>query len=120
MWRYLIFWACAANLIALALVSPDSLAKSLSICHVARKSRDDFAERTKLQIAKRAGWLCSFPTCRASTVDTTSEGESEINIGTAAHICAAAPRGPRYVARGAFFREKPHLDVPRSWQGHRL
>jgi hypothetical protein len=66
---------------------------------VARKSRDDFAERTKLQIAKRAGWLCSFPTCRTSTVGATSDGESEINIGTAAHICAAAPRGPRYDER---------------------
>jgi hypothetical protein len=26
----------------------------------------------------------------------TSDGEGEINIGTAAHICAAAPGGPRY------------------------
>lgn len=49
-----------------------------------------------LQIAKRAGWLCSFPTCRTHTVGATSDGESEINIGTAAHICAAAPGGPRY------------------------
>jgi hypothetical protein len=75
------------------------LAKSLSICHVARKSRDDFAERAKLQIAKRAGWLCSFPICRKPTVGATSDGESEINIGTAAHICAAAPGGPRYDER---------------------
>lgn len=63
---------------------------------MAKKNRDDFSEKTKLQIAKRAGWLCSFPTCRTPTVGATSDGESEINIGTAAHICAASPGGPRY------------------------
>ncbi len=49
-----------------------------------------------LQIAKRAGWLCSFPTCRKPTVGATSDDDGDINIGTAAHICAAAPGGPRY------------------------
>lgn len=64
---------------------------------VAKKNnRDDFSEKTKSQIAKRAGWLCSYPTCRAHTVGATSDGNGEINIGTAAHICAAAPGGPRY------------------------
>lgn len=63
---------------------------------MAKNNRDDFSEKTKLQIAKRAGWLCSFPTCRTPTVGATSDGEGEINIGTAAHICAAAPGGPRY------------------------
>jgi len=63
---------------------------------MARKNRDDFSQKTVLQIAKRAGWLCSFPTCRTPTVGATSDGEGEINIGTAAHICAAAPGGPRY------------------------
>ena len=65
---------------------------------MAKKNRDDFAEKTKLQIAKRAGWLCSYPTCRTPTVGATSDGEGEVNIGTAAHICAAAPGGPRYDA----------------------
>jgi len=63
---------------------------------VPKKNRDDFTEKTVLQIAKRAGWLCSFPTCRAHTVGATSDGGGEINTGTAAHICAAAPGGPRY------------------------
>jgi hypothetical protein len=63
---------------------------------VAKKNRDDFSPKTLLQIAKRAGWLCSFPTCRTPTVGATSDGEGEINIGTAAHICAAASGGPRY------------------------
>jgi hypothetical protein len=61
-----------------------------------KKSRDDFTEKTRLQIAKRAGWLCSYPPCRTPTVGATSDGQGEINIGTAAHICAAAPGGPRY------------------------
>lgn len=63
---------------------------------MAKKNRDDFSEKTKNQIAKRAGWLCSYPTCRAHTIGATSDGNGEINIGTAAHICAAAPGGPRY------------------------
>lgn len=63
---------------------------------MASKNRDDFSEKTRLQIAKRAGWVCSFPTCRTPTVGATSDGDGEINIGTAAHICAAAPGGPRY------------------------
>ncbi|KGT77322.1 hypothetical protein MA20_22275 [Bradyrhizobium japonicum] len=63
---------------------------------MAKKSRDDFTVKTVLQIAKRAGWLCCFPSCRTSTVGATEDGRGEINIGTAAHICAAAPGGPRY------------------------
>lgn len=57
---------------------------------MANKNRDDFREKTKLQIAKRAGWLCSYPSCRRLTVG------GDIMVGTAAHICAAAPDGPRY------------------------
>lgn len=58
--------------------------------------RDDFSTKVVLQIAKRAGWLCSDPNCRAATIGATEDGTGEINIGTAAHICAAAPGGPRY------------------------
>lgn len=57
---------------------------------MANKNRDDFREKTKLQIAKRAGWLCSYRSCRRLTVG------GDIMVGTAAHICAAAPDGPRY------------------------
>ena len=60
------------------------------------RNRDDFSQKTLTQIAKRAGWLCSFPSCRTLTVGATADGDGEINIGTAAHICAAAPGGPRY------------------------
>jgi hypothetical protein len=63
---------------------------------MSNQNRDDFTEKTKLQIAKRAGWLCSDPSCRRPTIGSTSDGDGEINLGTAAHICAAAPGGPRY------------------------
>lgn len=63
---------------------------------MASKNRDEFTEKVKLQIAKRAGWLCSDPSCRRSTMGSNSDGDGEINLGTAAHICAAAPEGPRY------------------------
>jgi hypothetical protein len=63
---------------------------------MAKNNRDEFTEKTKLQIAKRAGWLCSDPFCRAPTIGATSDGENEINGGTASHICAAASGGPRY------------------------
>ena len=61
-----------------------------------KNNRDEFTEKTKLLIAKRAGWLCSDPSCRRSTIGSNSDGDGEINLGTAAHICAAAPEGPRY------------------------
>src|SRR5690349_5464766 len=63
---------------------------------MAKNDRDEFTERTKAQLAKRAGWLCSYPSCRRSTIGSNSTGDGEINVGTAAHICAAAPGGPRY------------------------
>ncbi len=63
---------------------------------MAKRNRDEFTEKTRLQIAKQAGWLCSDPSCRASTIGATSDGEGVINGGTASHICAAAPGGPCY------------------------
>ena len=59
-------------------------------------NRDDFGKKTKLQIAMRVGWLCSYPSCREPTVGATSDGDDEINVGVAGHISAAAPGGPRY------------------------
>ncbi len=55
------------------------------------RNRDEFTDRIKTQIAKRAGWLCSYPSCRALTVG------GEINLGTAAHIIGAveSDRSPR-------------------------
>jgi len=63
---------------------------------MAKQNRDEFTEKTKRQIGRRAGWLCSDPSCRRDTIGSNSDGTGEINLGTAAHICAAAPEGPRY------------------------
>ncbi len=63
-----------------------------------RTNRDNFTPKTKLQIAKRSGWLCSDPECGRPTVGATSDGDGEIMLGEASHICAAAPGGPRYDA----------------------
>ena len=60
------------------------------------KSRDEFTESTKIQLAKQAGWLCSDPQCRRDTVGSNFAGDGVIVVGVAAHICAAAPGGPRY------------------------
>ena len=59
------------------------------------RNRDDFTEKTRRQIAMRAGWLCSYPSCRRPTVGATSGGTDVVDVGVAAHIHAAAPRGPR-------------------------
>ena len=65
---------------------------------MANGSRDDFTEKVRNQIGKRAGWLCSAPICRRHTVGSNLKGDGELTVGVAAHICAAAPNGPRYDA----------------------
>ena len=74
----------------LAILSTGPMAKN--------SNRDEFTPKTKLQIAKRTGWLCSDPECGRPTVGATSDGDGEIMLGEASHICAAAPGGPRYDA----------------------
>lgn len=61
-------------------------------------NRDEFSPATKRAIEKQARGHCSNPACRRLTRGATSDGAGEINIGVASHICAAAPRGPRYDA----------------------
>ena len=60
------------------------------------RNRDEFTKKTRLKLAEQAGRECSYPWCRRSTVGATSDGNDVIDIGVAAHICAAAPGGPRY------------------------
>lgn len=63
------------------------------------KNRDNFSEKTKIDLANRAGWKCSFPDCYIPTVAASLESSSAVsNIGVAAHICAAAmgPGARRY------------------------
>ena len=64
-------------------------------------ARDNFTIPTKTALAKRAGWRCSFPGCKAVTVGPSEEDSAAIaNTGEAAHISAAAggPGARRYVA----------------------
>ncbi|QOI56239.1 hypothetical protein [Rouxiella badensis] len=62
-------------------------------------NRDDFSPATKRSLADRVGWICSYPNCGQSTLGPDSQSEEDkINNGIAAHICAAAPGGPRYDA----------------------
>ncbi|MBB4097464.1 NACHT domain-containing protein [Sphingomonas kyeonggiensis] len=60
--------------------------------------RDNFSAATRTTIFKAVGGLCSYPGCGAFTFGATSDGTGILDIGTAAHICAAAEGGPRYDA----------------------
>lgn len=60
-------------------------------------TRDDFTAATKTQLAKRVGYRCSNPSCRAPTSGPTKgEHDRSVNLGVAAHICAASKNGPRF------------------------
>jgi hypothetical protein len=58
-------------------------------------NRDNFTPATRRRIERQARGHCSNPGCRRLTNAASSHGQGEINIGVAAHICAAAPGGPR-------------------------
>lgn len=63
---------------------------------MAKTIRDEFKKTIKLEIEKNAGRHCSDPSCRQPTRGPKPDGTGEINLGVAAHICAASPLGPRY------------------------
>lgn len=58
--------------------------------------RDEFPVSVRNELAKRVGFLCSNPACRRSTSGPQRDLAGTVNIGVAAHITAASPRGPRY------------------------
>ena len=58
--------------------------------------RNDFSASAKEELAKRVGYVCSNPGCRQPTSGPQSTPSGTVNIGVAAHITAASPRGPRY------------------------
>jgi hypothetical protein len=59
--------------------------------------RDEFPSAIRSALALRAAYCCSI--CNKPTVGPSDEStEAVSNIGTAAHISAAAPGGPRYDA----------------------
>jgi hypothetical protein len=54
-------------------------------------TRDNFCVATKVSLAKRVGFRCSFPGCDAVTVGPSDEGlEATASTGEAAHISAAS------------------------------
>ena len=59
-------------------------------------SRDDFTPSLKTTLAKRVSYLCSNPDCRSQTVGPHTDPTQTVNLGVAAHICAASAGGPRY------------------------
>ena len=59
-------------------------------------NRDEFSEKTKNQIAETCGLALLGPVMPRAHSRRDSRRQGEINIGIAAHICAAAPGGPRY------------------------
>src|SRR6266852_6293585 len=59
--------------------------------------RQDFTKGAKEELARRAGYKCSMPTCRApKSGPSESSTSSTSSVGVAAHITAASPGGPRY------------------------
>lgn len=56
-------------------------------------NRDNFFAKTILTLAQRVNSICSR--CFVGTTGPSFDGKV-INNGVAAHICAAAPGGPRY------------------------
>lgn len=56
--------------------------------------RDDFTSKIKDKLAKRVGYHCS--NCWKPTSGPGESTDGVSLIGVAAHICAAAPGGPRY------------------------
>lgn len=61
-------------------------------------NRAEFSAKTKEQLAKTVGYLCSKPDCNEKTIGPKgNEGETQ-NLGEAAHIHAASKNGPRYNA----------------------
>ncbi len=60
--------------------------------------RANFLLKTKDDLGKRVGFLCSNPTCGMLTVGPDSSASGVANIGVAAHIVAASVGGPRFDA----------------------
>lgn len=61
------------------------------------KSRDNFSSSVVEILKKRAGFICSNPSCKAMTIAPSGEDENKVQyIGVAAHITAASEGGPRF------------------------
>jgi len=58
--------------------------------------RDNFLMPVKRELALRAAHFCSNPHCLKLTAGPRRGSDRGLGTGHAAHICAAAPDGPRY------------------------
>lgn len=63
---------------------------------MSKTNRDDFSAKTIEILAKRVTYICSNPECGKITVGPNSDKNKATNVGVAAHIKAAAPKGKRY------------------------
>jgi hypothetical protein len=62
------------------------------------KREDDFAASVIRNLRDRVAHRCSNPTCRVPTsAPGARSSDKSVNLGKAAHICAASEGGPRYV-----------------------
>jgi hypothetical protein len=61
--------------------------------------RDDFLASVKAEVAARSGHRCSNPRCRRPTSGPAEADSGRVSVGVAAHISAAAPKGPRFSKR---------------------
>lgn len=58
--------------------------------------RDNFSAHDKDVLAKRAGYKCSLPNCKVTTIGPGTDLGTVVNTGEAAHITAASSGGARY------------------------
>lgn len=58
-------------------------------------NRAEFSKAVRTIIAERAGYQCSVLNCGRLTIGPSANGGNVLRTGTAAHIFAAAPGGPR-------------------------
>ncbi|GAA3973862.1 hypothetical protein [Mucilaginibacter dorajii] len=62
-------------------------------------NRDNFSVETKRILGSRVAYRCCYLGCPAITIGpNTTDSQKFVNLGEAAHIHAAAPGGPRYLA----------------------
>lgn len=61
--------------------------------------RDHFSIAVRRALAARVAFQCSREDCGAVTAGPNSDPAKVLNIGVAAHITAASPKGPRYSSK---------------------
>jgi len=59
-------------------------------------ARHNFTSKIVRALGNRAAQRCSNPGCRQTTSGPAEDPERSTNVGVAAHITAASPKGPRF------------------------